>query len=290
MSISKTISMKRKSISTNYGELAYIQTGEGPAAIFIPGLFVNADLWQRQLEALADVRRCIAVDLLGHGQSSYPEGVPLTHDLQAEAILELIDALDLDQVDLIGNDSGGAIAQLILARAPERVRTLTFTNCEVHDNWPPEGAAAMHEAAENGHLAGALTMLSGDAQAAKAGLATGLENPDQISEETALSFFAPFASQAKAAAVQEYMAGADNTVTVAIKANLERCHVPTLIVWGTGDQLFGVKWAEWLASTIPGTVRCVNVEGAKMFFPIERPTELNHELRELWTGPSPLVA
>src|SRR5271166_5172703 len=120
VSISPTLRMKRKTATTSVGELAYIQTGEGPTAIFIPGLFVNADLWQHQLVALADVRRCIAVDLLGHGESSYPEGVPLTHDLQAEAVLELIDALDLDRVDLIGNDSGGAIAQLILARAPER--------------------------------------------------------------------------------------------------------------------------------------------------------------------------
>jgi pimeloyl-ACP methyl ester carboxylesterase len=78
------------------------------------------------------------------------------------------------------------------------------------------------------------------------------------------------------------VAGIDSSVTVAIRDDLARFLNPTLIVWGTADQFFAVHWARWLAATIPGTVRCVEVEGAKLLFPAERPGMLNRELRDLW--------
>jgi hypothetical protein len=54
-------------------------------------------------------------------------------------------------------------------------------------------------------------------------------------------------------------------------------------VWGTGDEFFGVEWARWLAATIPGARSIVEVDGARLFFPLERPEVLNRELRALWT-------
>ena len=83
------------------------------------------------------------------------------------------------------------------------------------------------------------------------------------------------------------MAGMDSSVTVAIRDNLARFLQPTLIVWGTADEFFPVRWARWLAATIPGTVRCVEVEGAKLLLPTERPETLNQELRALWAADDP---
>jgi pimeloyl-ACP methyl ester carboxylesterase len=78
----------------------------------------------------------------------------------------------------------------------------------------------------------------------------------------------------------------DSAVTVAIRDDLARFDRPTLIVWGTGDDFFDVRWAHWLAETIPGTVRCVELEGAKLFFPLER-TAFTDELRAFWTEADP---
>jgi pimeloyl-ACP methyl ester carboxylesterase len=75
----------------------------------------------------------------------------------------------------------------------------------------------------------------------------------------------------------------DNRVTVAIRDDLARFDAPTLIVWGTADDFFDIAWARWLADTIPGTVRCVELPGAKLFFPAERADEFNAELRRFWT-------
>jgi pimeloyl-ACP methyl ester carboxylesterase len=87
--------------------------------------------------------------------------------------------------------------------------------------------------------------------------------------------------------VQGYVARMDSSVTVAIRDDLAAFLHPTLIVWGTADEFFPVRWARWLAATIPGTVRCVEVQGAKLLFPTERPETLNEELRALWGADGP---
>lgn len=288
MSIQHTYSMisttKRRSAATRFGDIAFLEAGTGPAALFVHGVFLNADLWRYQLEGLADIRRCVAVDLLAHGESSCGRGGELTMERQVEMVLDLLDSLGLDAVDLVGNDSGGAIAQLLAARAPDRVRTLTLTNCDTHDNWPPAAFAPIRDMARDGKLAEALGALGDDQVAARSALASGLERPDDLPDDTVRGFFARFhGSPARAEAVQEYVAGMDNGVTVAIRDDLARFVAPTLIVWGTADEFFDFTWATWLAETIPGTVRCVALEGAKLFFPIERPAELNRQLRDLWT-------
>jgi pimeloyl-ACP methyl ester carboxylesterase len=290
MSISETRSRDlgrpgtRRTVPTPFGEIAYLDSGDGPAALFVHGVFLSADLWRHQLEGLADMRRCLAVDLLAHGASACPEPGRLTMALQAQMIVAFLDALGLDSVDLVGNDSGGAIAQLVAVSVPTRVRTLTLTNCDTHDNWPPEAFRPIHDMATAGALAGALAALASDPATARAALASGFENPDTLSDETIAGFFAPFAVPAVAEAVQGYVAAMDNAVTVAIRDDLARVDAPTLIVWGTADEFFDLSWAHWLAATIAGTVRCVELEGAKLFFPAERPEVFNAELRTLWTG------
>jgi pimeloyl-ACP methyl ester carboxylesterase len=269
---------------TRLGKIAYHEAGSGPAAIFIHGLFLNGGLWRYQLDALSGMRRCLAVDLLAHGTSSVPADGHLTIGLQAEMVIEFIDALKLDAVDLVGNDTGGAIAQLIATRIPERIRTLTLTNCDTHDNWPPATFAPIHEMAEQGALTGALGMLASDPAAARATLTTSFEHPDRLSDDTIRGFFGPFSQPSRAAAIQDYVRGMDHTVTVAIRDNLARLLVPTLVVWGADDAFFDVSWASWLATTIPGTVRRVEVPGARLFHPFERPEVLNGELRELWAN------
>lgn len=272
----------RQTVPTRFGEIAYRQSGEGPAALFVHGVFLSADLWGRQLEGLADIRRCLAVDLLGHGGSAVPDQ-PLTMALQAEMVVAFLDALDLAAVDLVGNDSGGAIVQLVAAAAPARLRSLTLTNCDTHDNWPPAAFGPIHQLATAGLLADALRALAADLPAARGTLASGFENVAVLPDEAVAGFFAGFATGARAEAVQGFVAAMDNEVTVAIRDDLARLAVPTLVVWGTGDEFFDVAWARWLATTIPGTVGCVELEGARLFFPAERWPQFNAELRRFWT-------
>ena len=286
MSMRSTTSTTRQQTSTTtFGDVAYLETGRGPVAVFIHGVFLNADLWRHQLSGLGDVRRCLAVDLLAHGDSPYSGDGELTMTNQADLVIEFLDSLGLDSVDLIGNDSGGAIAQLVVSRIPGRIRTLTLTNCDVDENCPPAAFAPIHELARQGELAAALMALASDPESARSSLASGLERPDDLSDEMIAGFLGPLASSvARATAIQGYVAGMDSDPMVAIRPDLATFDSPTLIVWGTGDEFFDIAWAHWLAATIPGTVTCIELEGAKLFFPLERPAELNQALRDLWTG------
>ena len=277
-----------RTVTTASGTITYAEAGSGPApvAVFVHGVFLHHGLWAAQLAALSDVRRCLAPDLLAHGGSALApaSGEPLDLRAQARMIIDFLDALGVYQADLVGNDTGGAICQVAAAMAPDRFRSLTLTNCDVHDNWPTPPFMPIVDLARQGVLATALPTLAGTADQIRTGLASSLEHPETIPDDVLLSFFAPFADPARAAAVQGYVAGMDNAVTVAIRDDLAKLTVPTQMVWGTGDEFFTLSWAQWLADTIPGAQRIVEVDGAKLFFPMERPDELNRPLRELWTA------
>src|SRR5258705_12750318 len=128
----------QRSVQTASGRISYTEQGTGPVALFVHGVLLNGHLWRHQLAELSDIRRCIAVDLLAHGDTEIAPDQDVSVTANANMLKEFLDALNIDQVDLVGNDSGGGIAQIFAARHPDKVRTLTLTNCDTPANWPPE--------------------------------------------------------------------------------------------------------------------------------------------------------
>src|SRR3979490_233338 len=121
---------------TASGRIGYVEAGSGPVALFVHGVLLNKHLWRRQLAGLSDVRRCIAIDLLAHGDTDIAPEQDVSVTANAKMLKEVLDALQIDQVDVVGNDSGGGIAQIFAALNPERVRCLTLTDCDTSNNWP----------------------------------------------------------------------------------------------------------------------------------------------------------
>src|SRR5712671_1318135 len=130
---SKQALISADSVETPSGRISYTSAGSGPVALFVHGVLLNKHLWRHQLAGLSDIRRCIAVDLLAHGDTETAPDHDVSVTANAKMLKEVLDALKIDQVDLVGNDSGGGIAQAFAALNPERVRTLTLTNCDTHD-------------------------------------------------------------------------------------------------------------------------------------------------------------
>src|SRR5215471_6716552 len=156
-----TTSAKRH-VQTLSGRIAYVEHGTGPVALFVHGVLLNGYLWRHQLAHLSDIRRCIAIDLLAHGETEISPTQDVSATANAEMLREFIDALNVEQVDLVGNDSGGGIAQIFAATHPERIRSLTLTDCDVHDNWPPEAFKPFLAMAAGGGLRGALEAMLAD--------------------------------------------------------------------------------------------------------------------------------
>ena len=272
-------------VKTPSGNIAYVERGTGPVALFVHGVLLNGHLWRNQLAHLSDTRRCIAVDLLGHGDTQIQPDQDVSVTANAKMLREFLDALNIGQVDLVGNDSGGGIAQIFAALNPQRVRSLTLTNCDTHDNWPPEAFKPFLAMAAAGGLRGTLDAMLGDKSIYRSPQALGpaYERPERLADESIETYLRPLVrTEQRTRDFQRFLAAFDNKHTLAVEAQLKTLKAPTLIVWGTDDIYFDVKWAHWLADTIPGTRRLVEIKGARIFFPEERWAQFNTDLRAHW--------
>jgi pimeloyl-ACP methyl ester carboxylesterase len=276
----------RRNVQTASGRISYTEQGTGPVALFVHGVLLNGHLWRHQLAQLSDIRRCIAVDLLAHGDTEIAPDQDVSVTANALMLKSFLDALNIGQVDLVGNDSGGGIAQIFAALHPERLRSLTLTDCDTHDNWPPEAFKPFLAMAAAGGLRGALEGMLADKSVYRSPQALGpaYEHPERLTDESIETYLRPLVrTEQRTRDFQRFLAAFDNVQTVRLESRLRTLQVPTLIVWGTDDIYFPVKWSRWLADTIPGTRRRVELEGARIFFPEERWAELNRELRTHWT-------
>jgi pimeloyl-ACP methyl ester carboxylesterase len=264
-----------------------MEQGSGPVALFVHGVLLNSYLWRHQLAGLSDIRRNIAVDLLAHGDTEIAPDQDVSVTANAKMLKEFLDSLKIDQVDLVGNDSGGGIAQIFAALYPERVRSLTLTDCDTHDNWPPDAFKPFLAMAAAGGLRGTLDTMLADKNVYRSPQALGpaYEHPEQVSDESIEKYLRPLVrTDQRTRDLQRFLAAFDNKHTLAVEAALKTLKAPTLIVWGTDDVYFDVKWSHWLADNIPGTRRRVEFKGARIFFPEERWEEFNKELRAHWQG------
>jgi len=279
----------RRFVDTPSGRIAYVEHGSGPVALFVHGVLVNGYLWRHQLQALGDVRRCIAPDLLAHGATTIRPDQPVSSAANAQMLLQFIDALGIDRVDLVGNDSGGGMAQILAALHPQRVRSLALTDCDTHDNWPPEAFKPFLALSASGGLADALQAMLSDTSFYRSAAALGpaYEDPGRVADATIETYLRPhLASPQRTRDLARFLAAFDPADTVAVETGLKALQAPTLVAWGTHDVYFDLAWSHWLARTIPGTRRRVSFDGGRLFFPEERWQAFNDELRAHWAAAS----
>ncbi|GAA5132280.1 hypothetical protein GCM10023320_56700 [Pseudonocardia adelaidensis] len=121
------------------GPIRYHDAGRGPVLVFVHGYLVNANIWRKLVPLLAGGYRCIAVDWpLGSHPVPMAPGAYLSPPGVARLVGDFLDALDLHDVTLVGNDSGGAYAQIAATERPERIARLVLNSCETPDcSWPP---------------------------------------------------------------------------------------------------------------------------------------------------------
>src|SRR5437868_2087318 len=118
-------------IQLTQGTVQYRDQGSGPVVVLVHGLLVNARVWEDVINRLSKHARCIAPDLpLGSHPHAMAAGADLTPRGVAALIAELLEKLELSDVTLVGNDTGGALCQLVCAHHPERIDKLVLINCD----------------------------------------------------------------------------------------------------------------------------------------------------------------
>ena len=273
----------RGQVHIRSGPASYIDTGgPGRAALFVHGVGTSSYLWRHVIGQLDGQHRCVAVDLPLHGETPAVADQDFSLPGLARFVADFCDALELTDVDLVANDTGGAIAQVFAAGNPERLHTLTLTNCEAHDNLPPKALLPAVLLARMGLLA-RLAPRMRDIRRGRKGVLSGYQDAASLPDDVVRAWREPLYGTAESARqFQRLFTSLHARDLLAIEPALARLQVPTLIVWGTGDIFFRRKWAYWLRDTIPGATEVVEIDGARLFFPDERATELTAALRRHW--------
>ena len=274
----------RSQVHTRSGPASYIDTGgPGRAVLFVHGVGSSSYLWRHVIGQLDGQRRCVAFDLPLHGGTPAAADQDFSLPGLARFLADCCEALELTDIDVVANDTGGAITQVFAVGRPARLHTLTLTNCEAHDNVPPKVLLPVVLLARMGLLARLAPRMVRDIPRARKRAFGGVyQDVTNLPEDIARVWLEPMATAESARQGQRLLTSLRARDLLAIEPALARLQVPTLIVWGTGDTAFRLKWAYWLRDTIPGATEVVEIDGARLFFPDERATELTATLRRHW--------
>lgn len=277
----------RRYADTSFGRIAYVARGSGDAALFLHGFPLNSFQWRGAIDRLSPYRRCIAPDFMGLGYSQIPDAQSVAPKAQVSMLAALLDELNVESVDLVANDSGGAVAQLFLLRYPQRVRTLLLTNCDAEPDSPPPSLQPVLDLARAGKFADEW-LAPWVANKTLARSAQGLGGltytyPDRLSDEAIDYYLGPLVSSARSKAqLHAYALGLDPNPLAGIEVELKKTKIPARIVWGTGDNIFSQDSAEYLHRVLPGSQGVRRIPGAKLFFPEEFPEVMAEEAMRLW--------
>lgn len=276
----------RKFVQTAFGRIAFVERGNGPVALFAHALPLCGYQWRYALDEVSSMRTCVAPDLMGLGYSEIPARQDISYESQARMLAALLDARSIKQVDLIGNDTGGGVSQIFLALYPERVRSLTLTNCEVHDLWPNAMLQQFYAALKAGLVGEALKNITRDPSSA-AQLAATYENPESLTKEALEVYFGPFVdSEQRREQLKGFSEAERNRdQLVAAAKGLRTSQIPAQVLWGDADTAFDTPASiDWLNRNLGGLRNVTTIPRAKLFWPEEHPRLLTVLLKEFWSG------
>lgn len=277
----------RRFADTRFGRIAYIDRGAGEVALFLHGFPLNSFQWRGAIDRLSAHRRCVAPDFLAMGYTQVAEGQSVAPDAQVEMLLALLDKLAIASVDLVANDSGGAVAQLFVTRHPERVRTLLLTNCDTEKDCPPPALLPVIEMSKQGVFVDKwLAPWRADKALARSAEGIGgmcYADPAHPGDEAIECYFAPLLSSPRRKALAHaYAIALERNCLEGIEPALKRCSVPTRILWGTDDTIFSGQSPDYLNCSFGNSRGVRRLVGSKLFWPEERPDVIAEEARRLW--------
>jgi pimeloyl-ACP methyl ester carboxylesterase len=266
-------------ITLPQGTIHYRDTGEGPPVVFLHGLLVDGEVWRKVTPLLQGTARSIVPDLpLGSHRIAVNADAELSPAGVARLVGDLLAALDLEDVTLVGNDTGGAISQLVALDHGERVGRLVLTNCDCFEVFPPKEFVPMVRAARvPGALFAAIQPMRA-AAARRSPLAYGWlahEIPDEVTAGWVRPFLDDAGIRRDAAA---FMRAMDKATMLDAAARLPSLAIPSLVVWGQEDRFFAPELGERLAAALGA--RHVPVTGARTFVSEDAPDALAGFIRE----------
>jgi pimeloyl-ACP methyl ester carboxylesterase len=276
--MSTAVVNQRKEIDLPAGRIRYREAGEGKPVVFVHGYLVDGRLWDGVVDELAaQGYRCLAPDWpIGAQQIAMKPDADLTPPGMAAIISSFLDALDLQDVTIVGNDSGGAMSQVLVTRHPQRIGRLVLTNCDTHENFPPGVFKHLPRlAAAPGGMA-LLSLPFGVPTVARRAFKPF--SKAGIPDELIASWMRPSLSDPDVKRdLKKVTVGMNSRYTLEAAERLRGSDLPLLLTWAPGDKFFPLAYAERLAGET-GNAKLVQIPDSKTFVPLDQPKRLTEEI------------
>jgi pimeloyl-ACP methyl ester carboxylesterase len=263
------------------GRVRFRERGHGRPLVFLHGLLVNGLLWRHVVPPLAEEFRCITPDLpLGaHSVALKPDADCSLFGL-ASLVAELLEALDLDDVILVGNDSGGALCQAVVARRPARIGGLVLTPCDCYENYLPPIFRYLQVGA---HLPGFVWLAAQVLRSAslrRLPITFGWLAKRPVEPAILDAYLRPTQTDpAIRVDTAKVICAIRNRDTLTVAREIQRFTRPVLLAWSREDRVFPWRFAERLGEDFPNARR-VAIEDAYSFVPEDQPSRLVELVRE----------
>ena len=259
--------------ATSAGVIRYRDAGAGDPVVFVHGVLSSSTLWGPVLGRLAAVARCLAPDwpLGSHPAPMHPDA-DLSPPGLARLIVEFCDRLGLDQVTLVGNDTGGALCQLVAAYHPERVRRLVLTPCDAYDNFPPPKIFRLLNLAAR--TPGGVR-LTGQVMRApplwRLPMTLGHLLKHRADPAVIAGWFEPIRRQPGVRRdLARLLLKLDARYTLDAAERLRSFPAPLLLAWATEDRVFPFEHARRLAAAVPDA-RLEPIDDSYSFVSLDQP-------------------
>ncbi len=268
---------QRREIDLPAGKVPYREAGEGKPVVFVHGYLVDGRLWDGVVDRLSDRCRCFAPDWpIGAQQVAMNPDADLSPYGIAATIASFLEVLELDDVTIVGNDSGGAMSQVLVTRHPERIGRLVLTNCDTYENFPPGIFKAMPAIAK---LPGGMSLLAAPFRVgalARAAFKPFSKNP--IPADLVASWMRPALHDPGVKRdAKKVTVGMNKRYTLEAARKLRDSELPILLTWAPDDRLFPIKSAKRLAAETPNA-RLVEIPDSSTFVPLDQPQRLADEI------------
>jgi len=264
-----------KDLNLSAGTIRYRDSGSGTPIVFVHGLLVNGLLWRKVAPALEDAGRVIVPDwpLGSHTLPMKPDADTSPRGV-AHLIAEFLEALELTDAVIVGNDTGGAISQVLITERPERVGKLVLTNCDAFENFPPPAFKPMVVAAgAPGGLKALLAPMRIRAMR-RTPMAYGPLSHTPVPDEVTDTWVGPALDSAEIRRdCAKTLKGMKPEVTLAAAERFPTFTKPVLVVWGTDDKFFPLDTGRRLAAMFPDS-RFEEVRDSRTFVSEDQPERL----------------
>jgi pimeloyl-ACP methyl ester carboxylesterase len=258
------------------GRLAYRERGAGPPVVFVHGLLVNGDLWRDVVPPVAEAGfRCVVPDLpLGAHAEPMEPGTDLGPVGVADLLADFLEALDLRDVVLVANDTGGAIVQLLLTRRADRVARVVLTTSDSLERFFPPMFRPLQWL---GHVPGGAWLLTQVLRLRplhRLPMFFGWLTKTGLSDELRESFLRPArTSRGVRRDLQRFLRDVHPRLTISAAARFPTVTQPVLLAWSVEDRLFPIELGHRVDALFPSS-RLIRIEDSYTFVPLDQPAPL----------------